>query len=510
MAPKIAGCGPLDPIPGMGVHRYLCEAAKFFDIERFMRLGWKVQSARLKDDDTLDIIYSSSKNPSVEGTIQAQRLVVATGLASEPYMPHLPGQEHFQGVFMHSKELKSKSEELSLAKNVLVLGGNKSAYDACYQVAQHGGVAHMIIRPSGGGPSFQWPSSMRIFGRMTALPVLASTRFFTLFDPWPFVTEYCSIRSFLHRWTIGQKITQTFWSWITDAYVRRLKDDKRTALLIPWTSAYWMGTSLGTLNYPTDWHQQVREGRVVVHHAEVVSLSPTDVELTDGLIKHVNAIVCCTGWRSISPIQFQPATLELGLTSLPKEAGDEETLARDARAYILQQRPFLASPPRTMLSSNITTGPDSTPCRLYRYMIPPTKHFITSRNLAFFAADNPLAFTTAADIQTLWITAFFSNKLSHLQQLRLDVDRVHRDTMLLTEYERLRRPKIAGGVGERYGEFVFDRLPYLDLLVRDLGLEWRRKDTLWKEWFKPYGVAEYKGLVEEWMLSKGGMQRNMP
>lgn len=510
MKPDIAGCRPFEPIPGMGVHRYLCEAVKVFGIEQFLRLGWKVQSARLKEDTTWEVIYTSSKSPSVEKTVQTHKLVVATGLASEPYMPDLSGREQFKGVLMHSKELKSRSKELAAARNVVVLGGNKSAYDVCYQVAQSGGVAHMVLKSSGGGPSFQWPGLMPLFGRMIALPVLASTRFFTLFDPWPFVADASLIRTFLHRWTIGLRITQIFWGWITDAYVQRLKNDKRTAMLVPWTSAYWMGTSLGTLNYPTDWHQLVREDRIIVHHTDIVSFSQNTVELTNGVLEDVDAIVCCTGWRAISPIQFLPATLDLGLSSLPKEAGDEEAMVRQAQEYVLQQRPYLATPPRAMLSNDMSIRTDATPCRLYRYMLPPTKRFMHSRNLAFFAADNPLAFTTAADIQALWITAFFSDKISHLQQHHLNMDQICRETMLLTEYERLRRPKIAGGVGERYGEYVFDHLPYLDSLMQDLGLQWRRKSTLWKEWFEPYGVMEYKGLVEEWMQSKEDTRRKMP
>ncbi|KAF2159511.1 hypothetical protein M409DRAFT_70961 [Zasmidium cellare ATCC 36951] len=469
MTAEVAGCQPFQAIPGMGVHRYLCEAVKFFDIEQFLRVGWKVQSARLREDDTWEVISSSSKDPSNVETTIARKLVVATGLASEPYMPSLRGQERFKGVLMHSKQLKPKSDELSTARNVIVLGGNKSAYDSCYQVAQAGGVAHMVLRPSGGGPSFQWPRLMQLFGRMKPFPVLTSTRFFTLFDPWPFSTDASWMRDFLHRWTIGLHITQAFWSSLTSAFVQRLTDDERTKMLVPWASTYWMGTALGTLNYPTDWHQLVREGRIVIHHAEVVSLSPTGVELTDGLLEDVDAVICSTGWRSISPIQFLPGNLDLGLTSLPKEAGDEEAL--------------------------------------YRYMIPPTKRFIQSHNLAFFAADNPLHFVPATQIQALWITAFFHNKISHLKSSRLDLDKVREDTMLLTEYERLRRPKTSGGVGERYGEFVFDCFPYLDGLMQDLGLRSQRKKTLWKEWFEPYGIADFKGLVEEWMESNTDSKR---
>lgn len=99
-------------------------------------------------------------------------------------------------------------------------------------------------------------------------------------------------------------------------------------------------------------------------------------------------------------------------------------------------------------------------------------------------------------MQAIWITAFLDKKLRHLQPNHLKLDLVRNDTALLSEYERLRRPKIAEGVDERYGEFVFDCMPYLDILSQDLGLRIHRKKTTYKEWFEPYGLADYKDLVE--------------
>lgn len=507
MTPDIAGCQPFEPIPGMGLHRYLCEAARFFDIEQYLRLGRKVQSARLREDDSWEITYVSCKDASYTTTVVAKRLVVATGLASEPYMPDLPGQERFTGLLMHAKQLNAKADELAKARNVIVLGGNKSAYDACYHVAQNGGTAHMVLRPSGGGPSFQWPGLISLFGRIIALPMLTSIRLFTLFDPWPFSIHKPWIREFLHRWKIGLKITQWFWNKVTAAYTQRLTAYERTGMLVPWTSAYWMGTSLGSLNYPEDWHKLVREGRIVVHHADVVSISSSAVDLTDGKVDDVDAVVCCTGWISIPAIKFPPGDLDLGLESLPEEFGDEQALADEARNSILKERPFLANPPRKAPKPYGKTQEQfrATPCRLYRYMIPPTKRFLQSCNLAFLAADNPLHFVTATQVQALWITAFFDGRMHHLQSTNLGFQQVRNDTVLLTEYERLRRPKLAGGVGEKHGEFVFDCLPYLDLLLHDIGLQQNRKRTIWKEWFEPYGMADYEGLVEEWMRSRAGL-----
>ena len=57
-----------------------------------------------------------------------------------------------------------------------------------------------------------------------------------------------------------------------------------------------------------------------------------------------------------------------------------------------------------------------------------------------------------------------------------------------------------GGFGKRNPDFVFDAVPYVDLLLRDLGLDYTRKGGL--KWLEPYGVEDYRGLVEEWIDSK--------
>ncbi|KAK8153695.1 hypothetical protein IWX90DRAFT_444949 [Phyllosticta citrichinensis] len=41
-------------------------------------------------------------------------------------------------------------------------------------------------------------------------------------------------------------------------------------------------------------------------------------------------------------------------------------------------------------------------------------------------------------------------------------------------------------------------MPYVDMLLRDLGLPTRRKGSWWQDVLSPHGVRDYRGLVEEW------------
>jgi hypothetical protein len=57
------------------------------------------------------------------------------------------------------------------------------------------------------------------------------------------------------------------------------------------------------------------------------------------------------------------------------------------------------------------------------------------------------------------------------------------------------------GYGANLPDFVFDALPYIDLLLQDLGLKVNRKPGLWAEIFHPYSPRDFVGLVDEWVES---------
>jgi hypothetical protein len=57
------------------------------------------------------------------------------------------------------------------------------------------------------------------------------------------------------------------------------------------------------------------------------------------------------------------------------------------------------------------------------------------------------------------------------------------------------------GFGHTFPDFLIDGLPYIDLLLRDLELPYRRKNGRLRELFEPYGPKDYKGLVEDWLYT---------
>jgi hypothetical protein len=128
------------------------------------------------------------------------------------------------------------------------------------------------------------------------------------------------------------------------------------------------------------------------------------------------------------------------------------------------------------------------PYRLYRFMAPPA--LLEQRSIAFTGALYCLGTFPLAYIQSLWIAAYFDNKLT------LPQTDVHEETLKDTQYFVLRN---AGGYGRVAPDMVFDSLPHFDVLLKDLGLHGRRKGGGLGEIWKSYGPEDYRGLLEEWI-----------
>ena len=100
-----------------------------------------------------------------------------------------------------------------------------------------------------------------------------------------------------------------------------------------------------------------------------------------------------------------------------------------------------------------------------------------------------------AQTQALWLAVYLGGKLA----INGTQEEITWQTMLHSQFGKWR---YRCGYGERYPDFVFDALPYLDLLLQDLRLRSHRKKGKIAEWFEPYGPEDYKGLIEEWRIQQ--------
>jgi hypothetical protein len=105
-----------------------------------------------------------------------------------------------------------------------------------------------------------------------------------------------------------------------------------------------------------------------------------------------------------------------------------------------------------------------------------------------------------AQMQALWITAFFDGRLSTKLPTEDDAEW---DALLQTRFWRWRAPN---GLGPKSADMIFETMPFFGTLMRDLGLPTARKCGWWSEMFDYYGVKDYRELVREWLKKERKME----
>ena len=449
----------------------------------------------------------------VSYTLKTRRLIVATGLHSEGFMPRFTGQEDFNADIFHASHLLEYSEKLfASSKTVTVVGGTKSAWDAAYIFALKGVHVDMIIRESGHGPCWMSPPYVTPFKKL--LEGLVSTRVLTWMSPcvWGDADGFTGTRKFLHGTSVGRMLVNGYWALMSKDITKVNRYDKHpeTAKLKPWVDPFWVASGLSILNYPSNFFDFVKEGKISVHVADISKLSDKQVHLTSTMggdfTISADALICATGFQRLPSIKFLSETGEpydastLGFphhtdgndtdSELIKEV-DKEILARFPR---LRKQPIVNPryKPRVGGNENEFTDTDR-PFILYRFTVPPA--FINDRTIAFSGMVQSILTGMVSQSQALWITAYFGGKLKTELD---DIEKVKKEAVLHARFGRWRCPGGHGGVAP---DFAFDSIPYVDLLLNDLGLNKRRKAGMFKELFQPYGAPDYVGLVEEWKNS---------
>ncbi|ETN44616.1 uncharacterized protein HMPREF1541_10286 [Cyphellophora europaea CBS 101466] len=542
--PARYGLKPGQHIPGTVVHSYLSDFALHFNLMQHIRLNTYLETAELSATGSWLLTLTKTDPPSHSGTtLTTRRLTLATGLTSLPNMPTFPAQDTFDRPILHSLHLRQSSRLISTATSVAVLGGNKSAFDTAYSAATSGSEVHMIMRPSGGGPSWVWPVAITPW--KLSVQRMATTRLFTAFDPTPSVHgwTWSAVRYLLQRTWIGHNlIVAAFW-WVVGWSIIRANgyDDPscpELRKLKPWTGVKWMGNSLSIHNYPTNFFDLVREGRVRVHIADITRLSQHAVHLSDGdALENLDALVCCTGWQVKPSVRFFPETLvpHLGLPGVPNPSITVEDITAADRE-ILRQTPMLRRAPVRTLPHPIKTptplpppgahkrhgeappspGTPAAPWRLYHHLVPIPSSENPHHNVAFLGTHLSVAATLVAQAQALWLTAYFlqpspsdpnasTSTSKHYPKLPLlpSPETMKRQMLLETEYQRLRHPPEAGGAGERCPDLVFESLAVVDELLGEVGVERFRKRRGGKSWWREVGgrywPGDYRGLVGEWL-----------
>ncbi|KAL2068201.1 hypothetical protein VTL71DRAFT_16299 [Oculimacula yallundae] len=417
---------------------------------------------------------------------------------SEALLPWFPGQETFQPPLFHTKDWAQHQDILKSAKSAVVLGGGKSAFDAAYMLADAGVKCHMVIRSSGHGPA--WMSQYLLTPFKIGLESLVNTRAIGWFSPcvWAHYGGYGLLRRFLHGTWLGRRIVDGFWAilQIDNINLSGLQGHPTTERLMPWSDLFWSGTSCSILNYEKDFYQFVRTGLIEVHVADVEQLAADAVVLSTGERLRVDAVACATSWKVRPAINFLPAGSEakLGLPHYDSNPDREERFAT-ADAQIFKAFPKLLQQP--IVNTHLAKLPtakeepfDPTRCNvpylLYRFMVPPA--YLHERSIAFLGVPTCFAQGIMSTANALWITAYFNGQIEVPA-----LEEAVAETALHARHARWRNP---AGYGASFPDWIFDTMPFLDMVFGDLGMSSWIKTGFWKDAFTPYYPRDFAGIVE--------------
>ena len=143
------GVKPREHIPGYVINKYLKAYASEFGIADLIRFNTKVTTAEHQDGTEggwILTVATKGQEGTVTTQLYARRMILATGLTSEPFLPHFKGQEEYGGRIFHSKHFLDNSDTLQTAKSVTVFGATKFGWDAVYSYARAGIKVNWIIR----------------------------------------------------------------------------------------------------------------------------------------------------------------------------------------------------------------------------------------------------------------------------------------------------------------------------------------------------------------------------
>ncbi|KAJ5322911.1 hypothetical protein N7452_011200 [Penicillium brevicompactum] len=474
------GVKPNSHIPAATLHRYLSDYARRFGV--FERVVFDTTVETIERHVGGWVVKTCCAKGSA--ALRTRRLILATGLTSTPNIPSYPGQETFDAPLFHAKDFRNCGA-WDNSQNVVVVGGAKSAFDVAFAYAEAGVHVDLIIRPDGNGPVWLSPAFVTPLKRK--MEELLHTRCLTWMSPTPWGDEdgFSLIHRLLHGTKIGRMIVRAFWQMLSSDIVEAngYDDYKYPSLapLRPWTSAFWTGSGVSIHNYDSSFFEFVKNGTIRVHTANISLLSPRKVHLSTDEVLDADALICATGWKKRPSFNFSNWDIKI-----QRSVAEMTELIQAADEEILSRFPILKAQP---LPRSQTKPTD--PLRLYRFMVPPA--LWEDRSLAFAGMVSSVSTSTCASLQGLWISVYLDGKLDRTP---VDDTEAVRETVLNSQWGKWRYPC---GYGGEVADLAFDALPYFDLLLRDLGLESRRKTSCLAEMITPYKPWDYRSVVMEWM-----------
>ncbi|KAF2004176.1 FAD/NAD(P)-binding domain-containing protein [Amniculicola lignicola CBS 123094] len=493
-------------VRGEEVHNYLHKYAEKWDLLRRIKFRSRVVEAqRIQQGDKKPqgwrIILSSGD------IMECDRLIVASGLFSDPSIPDIPGLEAFTGLSMHSKMLGQEHQFLNTRKikNIIVVGACKSAMETlnvCLSLPSKPQI-HWIIR----GNQHGVPILMNNPIGTVPVVAIATTRFLAALSPCIFDTESGLYRFFhsgqnrLGTWLCAQY--NRLMTWVVKTGAGYEKSEQGRMIKPRVDSIFQSILYLSLIHNGNPVVDEIHKGeRIKVHRGELDQAtakslfirrksSDESLDTQETKLEEIpgEAIVWCTGWKSTTSIFSTAESMSLGLP-VPDSSQTEETRKHWIDRYTAADVETLTYFPALKQWPLVRAFEATTNFRMYRHILSPKLLAEGDRSIAFvgYVINAQTAF--ASELTGLWSVAWMEGllrpeDLPSEQDMEKDVARAHA--------WRARRYGILGFI---LPEVTLEVQTLFDLLVKDLGGKVQRKGG-WREYLGVYEAKDYEGLVEE-------------
>lgn len=459
------------------------------------------------------------RNPSGRGwvldvdgrRVEATKLICATGVTTQinaPGFTVLDDSIPVKHVVNLAKEAGSFSDANNKLDHFVLVGAAKSAYDAAYLLCSLGKKVTWVIREDGSGPMPIMPA--KTLGQNTI--TMSTSRLMSNLSPSLMTTESL-VGAFFHRTWLGRWLTKSAWGYMShlaDKAAGFGNTAARTEPLRPQikdNSAFWCDSSLGLITMDDFW-STLRGGDLTIVRDNIDTADSKGVKLLSGKRVDADYVIYATGWGDHFSFFSPELKDELGLPQygdhpstsgnetppLKKDLGEDPWALHDKAAdeLVAKKLPLLGAGPRDFNGWHRSAARQNAVkvrrWRLYNRMVPLTGD-LDDRSIVILGQIHTTQTPTIAEIQGLWAAAYLLGDLT----LPSEPDMVRE----IAEWNAWTRKRYAS-VGERYPYALFDWVPYLDTLMRDLGLRTKRHDGMLADFFLPYGPHCYRGVVDEY------------
>ncbi|KIX09420.1 uncharacterized protein Z518_00500 [Rhinocladiella mackenziei CBS 650.93] len=479
-------------ISGETIHKYLNDFARDYGLRDRCRLNTRVTKVESLAHGKLRWRLSV-KSGDTTYMIDASKVIQASGVTSEKYVPDFP-QKDFSKPIIHSGRLGIEAEQINTpqTQRVVVLGAAKSAYDTVFHLLKHGKKVDWIIREDGTGPLAISPPT-QVFGLFNSVDLMG-TRALGVLSPAILQAEGFWYW-FLQRSSLGRTITHAFWRYLTWTAEIAAGYDKTENMKklepVPFKyGIFWANSGLGLASVPNFW-KVLHEGDLTVHRTSIASFVDEKVVLKNGEKIAADFVILCTGWKDNLSVYDQNLRLTLGLPSKIPEDPSWKKLDAQADTTVDELLPNLVSIPHQTYEN--PSNREHRPWRLYRRLVSPQLSEQGDNSIVFLGQIHSVYTPLVAEMQSLWSCAYLLGQLP-----TPSLEDMKKEVALWNSWTAKRYL----AQGRKHAYSIYDYLAYVDSLARDLGIKPNRKSNPISEMFSTYRPRDYKGILDEYCAAQ--------